>query len=228
MIFQYQHWHELCNHKIKMIESALFTPAQPDNASFSNWQGAVKRAVMRLDPEARTAGPIPSFGRMIQQNDILPETNAPLKTAQLAPAETPAIESGSDDYQFSDMIDVINPLQHLPVIGTFYRKWTGDTMKPMSSILGGALFGGPIGAIASTANVVTKSQTGKDIAENALSFAGFSTDAPARPNIVYGQNNGTNDLGKLDGTTLALANLSAAGDGHKNFARSNYIESWNS
>ncbi len=213
-----------------MIESALFTQAQTDNASFSTWQGSVKRAVMRLDPQARTAGPIPTFDRMIRENDLLSQESASsVKTQQLVPGETAQeTKSDDDDYRFSDMIDIINPLQHLPVIGTFYRKWTGDELKPMSSILGGALFGGPIGAVASTANVVIKSETGKDIAENALSFAGVSTGAPTRPDIVYAQSGDANSLSKLEGTTLALANLSVTSDGHKNFARALRTESWNS
>jgi len=53
---------------------------------------------------------------------------------------------GSDGLTFSDIIDVINPLQHIPVIGTLYRKLTGDVIDPATRIAGGALFGGPIGA----------------------------------------------------------------------------------
>lgn len=49
------------------------------------------------------------------------------------------------DFGFHDLLDVVNPLQHLPGIGWLYREVTGDTMKPPAAIAGGALFGGPIG-----------------------------------------------------------------------------------
>ena len=34
---------------------------------------------------------------------------------------------GSDGFSFLDVLDIINPLQHLPVISTLYRQVTGDT-----------------------------------------------------------------------------------------------------
>ena len=57
---------------------------------------------------------------------------------------------GDDGLTFADVIDIVNPLQHIPVISTFYRKLTGDTIDPAMRIAGGALFGGPLGALAST------------------------------------------------------------------------------
>ena len=61
---------------------------------------------------------------------------------------------GDDGLTFGDVIDVINPLHHIPVIGTIYRKLTGDTIDPAIRVAGGALFGGPIGAAFSVAAVV--------------------------------------------------------------------------
>lgn len=51
---------------------------------------------------------------------------------------------------FKDILDIVNPLHHIPVIGHFYRKITGDTIHPAIKIAGGTLFGGPIGAVFST------------------------------------------------------------------------------
>ncbi|MCP5198746.1 MAG: hypothetical protein H6977_01950 [Gammaproteobacteria bacterium] len=53
---------------------------------------------------------------------------------------------GDDGFTFGDLVDLVNPLQHIPVLGSYYRKWTGDTIAPALRIAGGALFGGPIGA----------------------------------------------------------------------------------
>ncbi len=57
---------------------------------------------------------------------------------------------GDDGLTFADVIDIVNPLQHIPILSTFYRKLTGDTIDPAIRIAGGALFGGPLGALAST------------------------------------------------------------------------------
>lgn len=42
---------------------------------------------------------------------------------------------------------VVNPLQHMPVVGRIYRAATGDDIPPAFKIAGSALFGGPIGVI---------------------------------------------------------------------------------
>ena len=53
------------------------------------------------------------------------------------------------DTSFWEVLHALNPLQHLPVIGTIYRAITGDTipapMRIFGSIIGGLLTGGPIG-----------------------------------------------------------------------------------
>jgi hypothetical protein len=49
------------------------------------------------------------------------------------------------EFGFADLLDVVNPLQHLPVIGWIYRGITGDKMGAPAAIAGGALYGGPIG-----------------------------------------------------------------------------------
>lgn len=98
-----------------------------------------------------------------------------------APTNSATKQDKADGYNFSDVVDVINPLHHLPVVGMVYRGITGDKLHPMSQIIGGALFGGPVGAITGTANAITQIQTGKDIGDHALSMAGLGRDAPTTP-----------------------------------------------
>lgn len=78
-----------------------------------------------------------------------------------------------DSYQFEDVVDIINPLHHLPIVGMAYRGITGDSIHPASQIIGGGLFGGPIGAITGTVNAIMQMETGKDMGDHALSFAGL-------------------------------------------------------
>ncbi|HKQ10203.1 MAG TPA: hypothetical protein VJS85_03355, partial [Rhizomicrobium sp.] len=62
---------------------------------------------------------------------------------------------------FGHLLDVINPLQHLPIIGTIYRAITGDKMCPIEKIAGDTLYGGLWGAVSSIADVAFESITGK-------------------------------------------------------------------
>ena len=75
---------------------------------------------------------------------------------------------GEDGFTFKDILDVINPLQHIPGVSTLYRDMTGDEISPASRIGGGALFFGPIGAAISTANVIVDKATGKDVGEHVM------------------------------------------------------------
>jgi hypothetical protein len=160
-----------------------------DKAGFGGWQQAGRATALRMDPNGRTAGPIPYFGSMIHRTALATQdmSYAPQSASGDAGRPDIAYEKQEEDYSFGDVIDIINPLQHLPVVGMIYRELTGDTMKSFSSIIGGAIFGGPIGAVSSTVNAIVKEETGRDIAENALSAIGFDiAPAPAKkPDIVY-------------------------------------------
>ncbi|NDC56256.1 MAG: hypothetical protein EBZ69_05550 [Alphaproteobacteria bacterium] len=52
---------------------------------------------------------------------------------------------------FDDFIDMVNPLHHIPVVGDVYRSITGDQIKPVSRVMGAALFGGLPGAVGAIA-----------------------------------------------------------------------------
>lgn len=75
---------------------------------------------------------------------------------------------GEDGFSFGALLDIINPLQHIPIISTVYRSLTGDTIGPGPRMIGGALLGGVAGFAASAVGAVVNAQTGKDIGEHAL------------------------------------------------------------
>lgn len=54
---------------------------------------------------------------------------------------------------FGDLVDTLNPLQHIPVISEIYRGATGDSITPQARVAGATLYGGPIGLIASVASL---------------------------------------------------------------------------
>ena len=64
------------------------------------------------------------------------------------------------EIDFSDVMDVVNPLQHIPVVSSLYRNMTGDEISAPARIIGGTLFGGPIGAASSLANAVVAEHSG--------------------------------------------------------------------
>ncbi len=72
------------------------------------------------------------------------------------------------EISFGDFLDVINPLQHIPIVGTIYRAITGDEISPPASIFGGFLFGGPLGFVLAIANAIFEEASGQDLGETAL------------------------------------------------------------
>lgn len=90
---------------------------------------------------------------------------------------------GEDGFGFKDVLDIINPLQHIPGLSTLYRHLTGDDISPGARVIGGTLLGGLAGLVASLANVASQEATGGDVGENAVAFVtgqGESEfDAPA-------------------------------------------------
>lgn len=82
------------------------------------------------------------------------------------------------DLSFGDFLDMINPLQHIPVIGTLYRAITGDSIKPASQVIGGIAFGGPIGGAAAIISAVIGQANGRSVEDTMLASLGMSGDHP--------------------------------------------------
>ena len=97
---------------------------------------------------------------------------------------------GEDGFDLGDLLDVINPLQHIPVISSIYRSLTGDEISPAARLAGGTLYGGPVGLVSAfvsgivedTANttlgdIVVAAFTGEDETEVAAQPASISPAA---------------------------------------------------
>lgn len=87
----------------------------------------------------------------------------------------------SEAFGFSDLLDMVNPLHHVPVLGHAYRELTGDEIKPIGRIIGGAAFSGPLGAASALMDTVVIQETGKDITSNAFDLA-FNDATPSQTN----------------------------------------------
>ncbi len=76
---------------------------------------------------------------------VVPPSTAPI----LPPLPEGAFEPVQGVITFGEFLAGLNPLHHLPVVGTNYRELTGERIAPPMRILGGALFGGPLGMLSS-------------------------------------------------------------------------------
>jgi hypothetical protein len=101
-------------------------------------------------------------------------TQAMRQAAVASAAAAPAAQSQggfSLKTAFHDLLDIVNPLQHLPVVGTLYRAITGDKIGTVEKIAGDALYGGLWGAVGSVADTAFEAVTGKDFGSTVLAFA---------------------------------------------------------
>ncbi len=120
-----------------------------------------------------------------------------------SPQETSRTETGAGDIHvgkgqeaaeelgFEDLIDVVNPLQHLPVVSNVYREVTGDEISAPARILGGFLYGGPVGFVASAVNAIAEEATGRDLGEAAMA-------------LVFGEEDGSPSAAETATQTAAL------------------------
>ena len=91
--------------------------------------------------------------------------------AAAAPSGASAASASSDSgFSFHDLLSIVNPLQHIPIVSTIYRAITGDRIGPVERIAGDTLYGGFWGFVSSVANVAFQEITGKDLGDTALAF----------------------------------------------------------
>ena len=76
---------------------------------------------------------------------------------------------------------MVNPLHHIPIVSTLYQSITGDTIDPGAKIVGGTLFGGPLGAAFSSLDVALEHSTGRDIADHSIAFFIGMTEDQNKP-----------------------------------------------
>ncbi len=89
---------------------------------------------------------------------------------------------GEDGFTFGDLIDLINPLHHIPIVGTIYRALTGDQIAPGARMAGGVLYGGALGLGAAVVAQIVEESTGKDPGAHIMAtLTGDGEDDTAAP-----------------------------------------------
>lgn len=77
---------------------------------------------------------------------------------------------GEDGFEFTDFLDVVNPLQHIPGVGMVYRSLTGDELGNGARVVGGGLFGGVFGLAGAAIDAVVDAVTGDDTGSHVMAF----------------------------------------------------------
>ena len=97
---------------------------------------------------------------------------APMAAPTAAPrskAEEPAF--GDDGFTFTDFLDIINPLQHIPIVSSIYRRLTGDAIDKGAQLAGDCLFGGPLGYLGYVVNsAYSDGHDGQSIGDTMVAF----------------------------------------------------------
>lgn len=151
--------------------------------------------VLRMVENERTAGAMPAWVSPQSQTEKITANMAHLAvnpsendfSAQLSAYQDTNTQKETTDkpFGFFDLIDIINPLQHIPLVNLAYRAITGDEIRPALQIVGGAIFGGPLGAASGLINAMVEDQTGQSLAENALNFTKTPPTKAEQEQIAY-------------------------------------------
>jgi hypothetical protein len=139
-------------------------------------QTAETGRVLKMVNNPRMGGGVPAWVKPDSAHDIITAKFAALGAQDRLDAALPyRMQEQSlgknEKFGFYDLLDMVNPLQHIPLVNVAYRKITGDEIKGAPQIIGGALFGGAIGAAGGLANVIIQEETGKGFTGNALALA---------------------------------------------------------
>jgi hypothetical protein len=120
--------------------------------------GALPAEPATTSPPADQAAPAPSDPSMLDPRE---RTRAFTRRDWRPQPDGQGFHPFSEDgFTFDDVIDVINPLQHIPIVSAVYRWLTGDKISPAAELAGGALFGGAIGLAGAAGSLVLDGLTG--------------------------------------------------------------------
>jgi hypothetical protein len=131
------------------------------------------------------------LGPTLKPYDLLPKDLGGTATSvakPATPATKPATEAPTDSdsdwhVSFDDVLDVVNPLQHLPIVGTVYRAISHDQIKTPEKIAGDTLYGGLWGLAGSVADTAFEKLTGHNFGDTVLAMLTGHYD-DAKPSAV--------------------------------------------
>ncbi len=98
------------------------------------------------------------------------QTQAKTSSGEVLAAQARQQSSAKEGDFFSELVDAVNPLHHLPGVSTLYHNAIDDPISTFSQLAGGLLFGGPVGFVAAAINAALENDTGKNLPEHVLAM----------------------------------------------------------
>ncbi len=142
------------------------------------------------------------------------KSNEPLRppqTGQIKPSKPFAFWQNGD-FSFGDFLDIINPLQHVPIVATLYRNMSGDQIGAVPRVIGGALWGRIGGFVSGLVNAVVDWFTGKDIGDH-IYAALFGNGGSANEQPAVAQARKLDELSSAQAAQQAMPQNSFADEG---------------
>ncbi len=98
--------------------------------------------------------------------------------------------TGDAELRFEDLVDLLNPLHHLPFVGAFYRSVSGDEIVPAARIMGAMIYSGPLGFVFATADSLFAEISGKPLGDTLIAavFGDGGADPPESMDLAGGGN----------------------------------------
>ncbi len=105
----------------------------------------------------------------------MPIVKQTVRTLSDSANKTPAAaDTENTQNNFDDILDILNPLHHVPVVSSIYKEQANDNISNDSKVIGdvfyGLLTGGLLGVIAAIGNTMLKQETDKDVGQHLLAI----------------------------------------------------------
>ncbi len=196
----------------------LFPPASaPPPAAANSAPDATAPAATEADPASTPApaapapqasaqgGPIPGARR--GADGVWELTRRPDKDEQemMVGQKWRVVESGESrklflgpdgEFGWDDFVDLINPLQHIPLVNIAYRAITGDEIYGAARLVDAAL--GPLAGVSTAVDLMFRDMTGHSMASNAVSaLFGPGEEAPGEVSVNTASADGTQHAGPV-------------------------------
>jgi hypothetical protein len=121
------------------------------------------------------------------------------------PSAAKAAPKTDGGFSFYDLLDIVNPLQHIPVVSTVYKHLTGDKIGTPEKIAGDALYGGLTGFLCSVGDALFTEATGKSVGDTIYAAVFGDDDQPVSGVAVV-----ANETPVPSGNAVSLSQASAA------------------
>jgi hypothetical protein len=176
---------------VQKLGAAPIAPAAPPSAAPASPAPAAQASAER--------GPVPGSHRGadgVWELPRLPDKDERdmLRGQKWRVVENPAARTlflGPDgEFGWDDFVDLINPLQHIPLVNIAYRAITGDQIYGAARMVDFAL--GPLAGVSTAADLAFQSTTGHGLADNAVAalFGAGHEDASAIASVSTASDGG--------------------------------------